>query len=73
VAPELLGAEDCLRYRAGDPEGFADRLAGQSAGQSAGQFGWCIHTLEVHVCDATLTEPQQRLAATLPLLMDPEV
>jgi hypothetical protein len=48
-------------------------LAGQSAGQSAGQFGWCIHTLEVHVCDATLTEPQQRLAATLPLLMDPEV
>jgi len=32
------------------------------------QFGWCIRTLEVHVCDATLSEPQQRLAATLPLL-----
>ncbi|HBJ36899.1 MAG TPA: hypothetical protein DDZ51_19505 [Planctomycetaceae bacterium] len=53
----------------GDPEGFADRLAGQSAGQ----FGWCIHTLEVQVCDATLSEPQQRFAATLPLLVGPAV
>lgn len=49
----------------GDLEDFADRLADQ--------FGWCIQTLEVHVCDETLSVSQQRLAATLPLMVDPAV
>jgi hypothetical protein len=46
----------------GAPERFTDLLSDH--------FGWCVCSMEVDVCSQALLGSQQRLAETLPLIVD---